>query len=142
MSARRLVQLTAVSVFALSLGVGAALAQEESENSNPPWPVPAEAVKVKNPVKSTPDGLAATAKIYHDNCLTCHGEAGHGDGPASENLVRKPANFTDKAFMGKQTDGEIFFKMTKGRAPMPSWEKKFSDEERWGLVNYIRSLAK
>src|SRR5262249_6296187 len=66
---------------------------------NPPWDAPAAAVKEKNPNKASPASLDASAKLYHDNCLTCHGEAGGGNGPASGNLMRKPANFRDKGMM-------------------------------------------
>ena len=41
----------------------------------------------------------------------------------------------------KQTDGEIFWKISNGRGAMPPW-KHLPEKERWELVNYIRSLAK
>ncbi len=78
----------------------------------------------------------------NDNCLELvSGEVGGGNGPASENLMRHPANFRDKAMMGKATDAELFYKMTKGRVPMPSWAEKMTDAERWQMVNYLRTLA-
>jgi mono/diheme cytochrome c family protein len=43
--------------------------------------------------------------------------------------------------MNQATDGELFWKMTTGRSPMPPWSQ-LSDTQRWQLVNYIRSLAK
>jgi mono/diheme cytochrome c family protein len=32
--------------------------------------------------------------IFEDNCVTCHGSGGKGDGPAAASLPRKPANLT------------------------------------------------
>ena len=43
--------------------------------------------------------------------------------------------------MRRATDGELFWKITTGRAPMPSWEDKLSEVQRWQLVNYLRLLA-
>lgn len=44
--------------------------------------------------------------------------------------------------MKKATDGELFWKMTTGRAPMPSWQDRLSETQRWELVNYLRELTK
>jgi mono/diheme cytochrome c family protein len=43
--------------------------------------------------------------------------------------------------MQKATDGELFWKMTTGRAPMPSWQDKLTETQRWELVNYLRKLT-
>ena len=105
------------------------------------WPVPPEAAKVKNPVAPTPDNLAAAHAIYMDKCANCHGEKGAGDGPEADMYTPAPASFTDAHMMGEMTDGEIFWKMTEGRKPMPSFKKQLSDEQRWQLVNYLRTLT-
>lgn len=107
-----------------------------------PWVAPADARAVKNPVPVTPAGLAEAAKLFKDNCVMCHGEKGMGDGESAKTLNRKPANFTDKAMMSQETDGALFWKMSQGRSPMPSWEDVFSDTQRWELVNYLRQLTK
>jgi len=39
------------------------------------------------------------------------------------------------------TDGELFWKITAGRKPMPSFETKLSEDERWMLVDYIRTFS-
>ena len=50
--------------------------------------------------------------------------------------------FTDPKLQASETDGSLFWKMTNGRGPMPSWRDTLSDQERWQLVNYIRKLGK
>ena len=43
----------------------------------------------------------------------------------------------------KQTDGELFYKITEGRGDMPSFKKKIpDDEDRWLVINYVRTLKK
>ena len=56
-------------------------------------------------------------------------------------LPKKAANFTDAKAMAEMTDGELFWKMNTGRAPMPAWNDLLPLEQRWELVNYIRTFA-
>jgi len=130
MSARGKLVTTVVAGAALILvaGVPGALAQG-------PWVAPPEAKSLKNPVK----GVGDAKKVVETNCVTCHGASGHGDGPAAAALPPpKPANWTSVAVQ-KQTDGEIFWKISNGRGAMPPW-KHLPEKERWEVVNYIRSL--
>jgi len=100
-----------------------------------PWVAPPEAKSLKNPVK----GVGDAKKLVDTNCVTCHGASGHGDGPAAAALPPpKPANWTSDAVQ-KQSDGEIFWKITNGRGAMPPW-KHLPEKERWEIVNYIRTL--
>ena len=100
-----------------------------------PWVAPPEAKSLKNPVK----GVGDAKKLVETNCVTCHGPSGHGDGPAAVALPPpKPANWTSDAVQ-KQSDGEIFWKITNGRGAMPPW-KHLPEKERWEIVNYIRTL--
>jgi mono/diheme cytochrome c family protein len=95
---------------------------------------------VKNPVKVTPEGLAEASDLFRDTCSLCHGPKGAGDGSLAKTLPQKPANFTDPQLMKDVTDGELFWKMSKGRGVMPAWEEQFSETQRWELVNYLRTL--
>jgi len=137
--------LTYAAILVFGYGVAAQDNAKPSTNQPAPvkpWVAPADARAVKNPVPVTPEGLAAAAKLFQDNCVLCHGEKGQGDGEGGKTLNRKPANFTDKAMMSQETDGSLFWKMSEGRSPMPSWEDDFSETQRWQLVNYLRQLTK
>jgi mono/diheme cytochrome c family protein len=105
------------------------------------WPVPAEAAKLKNPVKATPENLAAARAIYMDKCANCHGEKGFGDGPEAGMYDPPPASLADAPLMNGMPDGEIYWKITEGRKPMPSFKNQLSDEQRWQLVNFLRTLV-
>ena len=93
----------------------------------------------KNPVASSDAVLAKAKTVYEENCLMCHGETGKGDGPMASMLKEKPADISDAKIMGEATDGEIFWFITKGKKPMPPFETKLSEEERWSLVHLMRS---
>jgi mono/diheme cytochrome c family protein len=107
-----------------------------------PWAAPASASAVQNPVKASSAGRKDAEQIYQQNCVICHGKTGASNGPAAGSLPEKPANFTDAQMMKKASDGELFWKMTTGRAPMPSWQDRLSETQRWELVNYLRELTK
>ena len=53
-----------------------------------------------------------------------------------------PTDFTDARAMGRITDGELFWKISHGRRPMPAFHDKLTEQERWQLVDYIRVLAR
>lgn len=127
------------TVFAMFVFAGGRVAADDATK---PWVAPEDAKKVKNPVPATQENLAAAEMTFRDNCVLCHGEKGMGDGPGAKTIKVKPANFTDEKLMSAETDGSLFWKMTEGRGPMPSWKEDLTDKERWQLVNYIRKLTK
>lgn len=105
------------------------------------WIAPSYADTLINPFTSNEKIIADGKKIYESACWTCHGMDGRGDGPASKELKPKPADHTS-ANIQKQSDGAIFWKMSKGRGEMVPLEKSLSKQQRWKLVCYIRELGK
>jgi mono/diheme cytochrome c family protein len=105
------------------------------------WVVPEDAKAVKNPLAATPDVLAAGAALYVDKCANCHGDKGKGDGPEAEMYDTPPSDLTRPGRFDNTTDGEIFWKITKGRRPMPGFAKQLSDDQRWQLVHYVRKIV-
>ncbi len=106
-----------------------------------PWAAPESAVKMKNPVKADDANLKEAKDLYAQHCKSCHGPKGKGDGPKAEKIDISCGDFSS-AEMEKLSDGDLFYKTTEGRKPMPSFKEKLSDNERWMLVNYLRTLAK
>ena len=108
---------------------------------NRPWKVPEEAKQLKNPIPSSPQALAAARAVYRDKCANCHGETGKGDGPDAATYYPAPTNLTDARHVDSVTDGEIFYQISQGRKPMPSFKKRLTEEQCWQLVLFVRSLA-
>ena len=106
-----------------------------------PWVAPASADAIKNPYANNADATKKGKKLYNQLCNICHGDKGKGDGMAGAALTPKPANFTSDKVQS-QTDGAIFWKITNGRAPMAAYKDLIKEEERWQLINYIRTLKK
>ncbi len=105
------------------------------------WSVPDAAKKVKNPVKSSDENLQAGKALFTKHCKSCHGALGKGDGPKSNELNTPCGDFTEKKFQS-QTDGELFYKIQKGKEDMPSFEKKITAEnDIWTIINYVRTFV-
>lgn len=104
------------------------------------WVAPSRAAKKTNPVASSPDSLAKGKAFYVRECVACHGNAGRGDGPKAGELQPKPRDVSDPAIQG-QSDGSLFWKLTEGKAPMPTYAKS-SEDERWSVINYVRTLKR
>jgi len=100
------------------------------------WEAPASEKGKKNPGGNAANGK----KLAETNCVSCHGNSGKGDGPAAAALNPKPADWTS-AKVQKETDGELFWKISNGRGPMPPW-KHLSEKDRWDLVTYVKTLGK
>ncbi len=129
-------QIRFVGIVAVAGLTGLALAAQEGST----WEVPAEAKAVPNPVEATPEALAAGADLYKKHCLMCHGEAGKGDGQAAKYLKPPVADITAPGAKDRMSDGEIFYKISNGKKPMPPMNRKLSETERWQVVHHVRTL--
>ena len=103
------------------------------------WIAPVYSNSLKNPFKGNVSATADGKIIFNQMCVLCHGLEGKGNGEAGLSLDRKPANFLALKVMN-ETDGNIFWKITHGKAPMASYEELLTEDQRWKLVNYIREL--
>jgi len=120
---------------------------KQEDFSKNTWELPADADKTKNPVTSTLESISKGKELYLErtkgNCIFCHGEDGTGNEANLPRLRRKPADLSNKERMSAMTDGELFWKISKGiKGIMPDGEKRMTEEERWNVVNYVRTLAK
>ncbi|MBI4240652.1 MAG: cytochrome c [Candidatus Rokubacteria bacterium] len=129
-----------VKVVAAAVAVLATLALGGLVSAQGKWEAPPDVKKLKNPLPKSDKVLAQAKKIFETNCVACHGPKGLGDGPAAAALPVKPANWTSPATQS-EADGELFWKITNGRGPMPPW-KHLSENDRWTMVHFIRTLKK
>lgn len=106
-----------------------------------PWNAPPSASQKTNPTPSDAASIARGKQLYTQNCFACHGTLGKGDGPAGSGLNPHPGDLSDSAAMWGQSDGALFWKISNGRSPMPGFADTFSEQDRWRLIDYIRTLS-
>ena len=74
--------------------------------------------------------------LYKKNCMMCHKADGKGY-PAM-----KTPDFTDKEWQASKKDEELIESVSKGKPPMPAFDKKLSEEEIKLLVtDVVRKFA-
>ena len=94
--------------------------------------------QVKNPMEAlTGKDLEEAGRLFNINCAVCHGAKGEANGPLAEkvggvkNIITASPNYSD---------GRIFFVMEYGQGNMGSYASQLSREQRWRIVQYIRTL--
>jgi mono/diheme cytochrome c family protein/uncharacterized membrane protein len=96
-----------------------------------------------NPIPASVASLERGQALFEENCLPCHGPRGLGDGPVGLTLNPRPANLQVHMVPGVHTDEQIFEWITNGfpNSPMPAFSEALTEEERWHVLNYIRTLT-
>ncbi|MEW6034151.1 MAG: c-type cytochrome [Chloroflexota bacterium] len=93
----------------------------------------------QNPIPFDETSVAAGRLVYSSFCVDCHGSGGKGDGPKAGGLHTRPIDLT-QPYMDAISDGEMFWAIDQGLAGMPSFGTVLSDDLKWDVINYIRSL--
>ena len=104
-----------------------------------PWNAPKSAVKKKNPFPADVYSLERGKNSYQLDCVRCHGKDGKGDGLKAEKVHKQIADLGSDAVQ-KETDGQLFWKISEARRPMPLTD--LTNDQRWDIVNYIRTFNK
>ncbi len=111
-----------------------------------------ETVPMSDKVEATDESIARGQELYDElQCWKCHGDAGRGNGQSWRELEDDwdfpilPANLTQNwTFRGGGEVEDIYMRFSTGMngTPMPAYGSDvISDEERWHLANYVRSLS-
>ncbi|MGB8648242.1 MAG: c-type cytochrome, partial [Anaerolineae bacterium] len=99
------------------------------------------------------EAIARGQKLFQRDCAACHGEGGHGDGPAGKNLPglsemhpgmkRGPADFTDPSRMLGASDVLLQGKILRGGmgSGMPEWGSLYPETQMWDVIAYLRTFA-
>jgi len=105
---------------------------------NPVWVVPDDQKGRACPVKFTGDMVKQGEAIYLKNCQSCHGI------PTKKNfasIVPSPGDLSEPV-VSSQKDGELFYRITNGKAPMPEFRNILTEDERWSVISFLRSFHK
>ena len=89
-----------------------------------------------------PGSALAGREVYEVRCQACHGDAGEGNGPASDQLVTQPADFTRDTLISNRNFQLLYDRIRQGgdeniHSSMPPWGVVYSDNDIWDLVAYV-----
>ncbi len=78
--------------------------------------------------------LATGREIYTAFCEECHGEDGRSQ-------VLDAADLSDQRFIAHQSPSTLYLSVTRGRESMPAWQARLSQDERWMVIEYLRTFS-
>jgi mono/diheme cytochrome c family protein len=119
-------------------GCGSASSNPNADVIGTLTPVPPDFANLANPFGA--DAAIAGAAVFKNNCESCHGRQGHGDGPAGTALAPAPKNLALlQTLVG---DDYLFWRISVGKdgTAMIAWKDVLTEEQIWQLVAFIRTL--
>jgi mono/diheme cytochrome c family protein len=124
-------------VLALS-ACGGAKANPDADVIGTLTPVSAEFAGLTNPLGA--DAAVAGEDFFRNNCQPCHGQSGHGDGPAGASLVPAPKNLA--LLQTLVADDYLFWRISTGKdgTAMIAWKDVLTDEQIWQIIAFVRTL--
>ena len=100
------------------------------------------------PTNKAPSFILDEGKSIYEGkgtCISCHGGAGKGDGPAGRLLHPSPRDFTNCQYQKHRSDGELFWILqngSPGTGMIPMIPVTINEEEAWKVIAYERSFCK
>ena len=94
--------------------------------------------ELRNSISPTEASLSQGKALFDINCAMCHGQTSAERGPVGKKLVPPPPGLDHDMLKGL-SDSTIFKALTFGFGRMPVFRDKLTPEERWNLVNFLRT---
>jgi len=98
----------------------------------------------KTPVPFDAISIANGVELFAANCIPCHGPQAKGNGVLAKTLPKQPVDLLTEPHTAMHTAGDFFHWLTYGRfnGIMPAFGEKFSEEERWDLLNFLHANSR
>jgi mono/diheme cytochrome c family protein len=87
---------------------------------------------------NSPQGIDSSVVLFEAKCAQCHGKDGRAKTFAGK--LKHARNFTDAGWQESVTDEQLINSVKNGKAGMPAFGKKLTDEQITGLVSYVRNF--
>jgi mono/diheme cytochrome c family protein len=105
--------------------------------------VPAEYRGQTSTVAPTAATIREGATLYAENCASCHGATGLGDGEAGRALNPSPALLAYMINMPVAVDEYLLWTISEGGKPlgtgMPAFKDSLTKEEIWKVIAFMRA---
>jgi mono/diheme cytochrome c family protein len=105
--------------------------------------VPAPYGGATSTVPAAPETVAAGRKLYAENCASCHGMDGLGDGDQSKAVAPSPALLAYMIRRPVSVDEYLLWSISDGgqqfETDMPAFKDELSRDDIWRVVAYMRA---
>jgi cytochrome c5 len=98
--------------------------------------VPRRDLEPLNPTQATPESIARGRWVYETYCAVCHASNGMGGTPVTQKGMPAPPI---APLLPILTDPHLYNKARLGGPLMPAYGFQTTKQERWDLVNYMKS---
>lgn len=110
--------------------------------------ITAKPIQIPEAPEKTQTILEKGKKLYQNNCATCHGADGKGEGILAKSLKDykqnpiSPANLTLRPLKRANTPSSLYLVIATGieGTPMPPFQNAFKPENIWAIDYYVQSL--
>jgi len=96
---------------------------------------------LSNPLPDDVETIARGTTSYGYYCSHCHGPDASGYGTVGQSFAPLPTDLRSD-YVQLQSDGLIFYRISMGFLRHPPLYYTVSEDDRWAIIRYIRSLAK
>tara|TARA_R110002073_G_scaffold183214_4_gene341392 strand:+ start:279 stop:1382 length:1104 start_codon:yes stop_codon:yes gene_type:complete len=98
----------------------------------------------KIPIPFDAHSIANGSKLYAENCVTCHGHQGKGNGILSRTLTTFLPDMLTEQHVEEHTPGDFYHWISYGMkdTDMSGFADKLSEADRWDLVNFFHALSR
>lgn len=96
--------------------------------------------KLKNPLPRDSEVVERGKERYGFYCVQCHGPKADGAGTVGQSFAPLPTHLL-RRYVQKQSDGELFVKVSLGFRRHPPLAATVSEEDRWAIIHYLRAQA-
>src|SRR5687768_8551173 len=148
---RNFVRALVLATSALALAIAVSACQRQNAAAGSTGSVPGFLDITVPPHPPVTDAVLARGKTLYDvNCAHCHGDKGDGAGYGAPFLVPSPRDFVAAQFKFRTTssgqlptDEDIFRIISRGATGtgMPPWQYLLDDNDRWALVDYVKTFS-
>jgi len=105
--------------------------------------IPAEYRAARNPLSPDAKTISEGHTLYQENCVSCHGATGMGDGEIANSLNPSPALLAYMIQMPMAVDEYMFWSVSEGGdafgTGMPAYKEVLTEDEIWKIITYMRA---
>ncbi len=107
-------------------------------SANAQWNIPDDAKNMKAPTVPTYKSVEKGKLLFSDKCMACHGMPGEGN----NNVKINAPDLGTPDYQSTHNAGAMYFQFNEGMGAMPSFKNRFSEDEKWNIVFFVKSFDK